>query len=116
MDDGGDDVMDLRCPSRHWMTRGHSYEEQAAWNPKYYVLADSQMGLLNDEEEAQRYSGCAPLGQRSIKHGEQNEHRRGVPCRGGPIFCGAPSAFRWRRSSQNSTSSCPPRAVSSPRI
>lgn len=46
--------LDLRCPSRHWMTRGHSYEEQAAWNSKYYVLADSQMGLLNDEEEAVR--------------------------------------------------------------
>lgn len=36
------------------MTRGHSYEEQAAWNAKYYALADSQMGLLNDEEEAVR--------------------------------------------------------------
>lgn len=36
------------------MTRGHSYEEQAAWNSKYYMLADSQMGLLNDEEEAVR--------------------------------------------------------------
>lgn len=45
---------DLRCPSRQWMTRGHSYEEQAAWNTKYYALADSQMGLLNAEEEAVR--------------------------------------------------------------
>lgn len=36
------------------MTRGHSYEEQAAWNTKYYALADSQMGLLNNEEEAVR--------------------------------------------------------------
>lgn len=36
------------------MTRGHSYEEQAAWNTKYYALADGQMGLLKDEEEAVR--------------------------------------------------------------
>lgn len=36
------------------MSRGHSYEEQVAWNPKYFVLADSQMRLLNEEEEAVR--------------------------------------------------------------
>lgn len=36
------------------MSRGHSYEEQVAWNAKRYVLADSQMRLLNDEEEAVR--------------------------------------------------------------
>lgn len=47
-------VLDPRRPSRHWMTRVHSYEEQAAWNTKYYVLANSQMGLLNGEEEAVR--------------------------------------------------------------
>lgn len=34
----------------HWMSRGHSYEEQVVWNPKYFVLADSQMRLLNEEE------------------------------------------------------------------
>lgn len=40
------------------MTRGHSYEEQAAWNIKYYVLADGPMGLLDDEEAAVRVSVC----------------------------------------------------------
>lgn len=33
------------------MARGHSYEEQAAWSPRYLVLADSQMRLLSEEEE-----------------------------------------------------------------
>lgn len=36
------------------MSRGHSYEEQVAWNAKRYVLAGSQMRLLHDEEEAVR--------------------------------------------------------------
>lgn len=42
---------DLRCPPGPWMARGHSYEEQAAWSPRYLVLADSQMRLLSEEEE-----------------------------------------------------------------
>lgn len=33
------------------MSRGHSYEEQIAWNPKCCAVADSQMLLLNEEEE-----------------------------------------------------------------
>lgn len=41
--------------------------------------------------------------------------RRGALCHGGPNSCDAPSAFLWRRSSQNSTSSCPRGAVSGPR-
>ncbi|CAJ1070250.1 disabled homolog 2-interacting protein isoform X7 [Xyrichtys novacula] len=45
-----DSLSDVRCPSRHWMSRGHSYEEQTAWNPKYCVVADCQMLLLNEEE------------------------------------------------------------------
>ncbi|XP_041816646.1 ras/Rap GTPase-activating protein SynGAP [Chelmon rostratus] len=40
----------VRCPSRNWMSRGHSYEEQTAWNTKYCVVADRQMLLLNEEE------------------------------------------------------------------
>ncbi|XP_034565925.1 ras/Rap GTPase-activating protein SynGAP [Notolabrus celidotus] len=48
-----DSLSDVRCPSRHWMTRGHSYEEQTAWNPKYCVVADCQMLLLNEEEVIQ---------------------------------------------------------------
>lgn len=42
--------LDVRCPSRHWMSRGHSYDEQTAWNQKYCVVADCQMLLLNEEE------------------------------------------------------------------
>ncbi|XP_074546083.1 disabled homolog 2-interacting protein-like isoform X3 [Halichoeres trimaculatus] len=45
-----DSLSDRRCPSRHWMSHGHSYEEQTAWNPKYCVVADCQMLLLNEEE------------------------------------------------------------------
>lgn len=32
------------------MARGHSYEERSVWNPKYCVVADCQMLLLNEEE------------------------------------------------------------------
>ncbi|TDH02241.1 hypothetical protein EPR50_G00171010 [Perca flavescens] len=32
------------------MSRGHSYEEQTVWNPKYCVVGDCQMLLLNEEE------------------------------------------------------------------
>ncbi|KAL7376208.1 hypothetical protein ABVT39_003338 [Epinephelus coioides] len=45
-----DSLSDVRCPSRHWLSRGHSYEEQTAWNPKYCVVGDCQMLLLNEEE------------------------------------------------------------------
>uniref|UniRef100_A0A3Q2WMK3 DAB2 interacting protein b n=1 Tax=Haplochromis burtoni TaxID=8153 RepID=A0A3Q2WMK3_HAPBU len=34
----------------HRMARGHSYEERSVWNPKYCVVADCQMLLLNEEE------------------------------------------------------------------
>lgn len=43
--------LDVRFPSRRWPSRGHSYEEQTAWNPKYCVGADCQLLLLNDDEE-----------------------------------------------------------------
>lgn len=46
--------LDVRCPSRHWISRGHSYEEQTVWNPKYCVVADCRMLLLNEEEEVVR--------------------------------------------------------------
>lgn len=36
------------------MSRGHSYEDQVAWNPKYFLLADGQMRLLSEEKEAVR--------------------------------------------------------------
>ncbi|GAA6219286.1 ras/Rap GTPase-activating protein SynGAP-like [Lates japonicus] len=45
-----DSLSDVRCPSRHWMSRGHSCEERTVWNPKYCVVADCQMLLLNEEE------------------------------------------------------------------
>ncbi|CAJ1070252.1 disabled homolog 2-interacting protein-like isoform X3 [Xyrichtys novacula] len=53
-----DSLSDVRCPSRHWMSRGHSYEEQTAWNPKYCVVADCQMLLLNEEEVERRSASC----------------------------------------------------------
>ncbi|XP_005720266.1 disabled homolog 2-interacting protein isoform X2 [Pundamilia nyererei] len=40
------------------MARGHSYEERSVWNPKYCVVADCQMLLLN-EEEVQRRSASS---------------------------------------------------------
>ncbi|XP_029024678.1 DAB2 interacting protein b isoform X3 [Betta splendens] len=53
-----DPLADAPCPSRRWMTRGHSYEERSAWNPKYCVLADCQMLLLNEEEVERRPASC----------------------------------------------------------
>ncbi|XP_054469001.1 ras/Rap GTPase-activating protein SynGAP [Anoplopoma fimbria] len=41
--------VDVRCPSRHWMSRGHSYEEPTVRNPKYCVVGDCQMLLLSEE-------------------------------------------------------------------
>lgn len=46
--------LDLRRPSGPWMSRGHSYKDQVAWNPKYFVLSDGQMRLLSEEKEAVR--------------------------------------------------------------
>ncbi|XP_051267708.1 ras/Rap GTPase-activating protein SynGAP [Dicentrarchus labrax] len=45
-----DSLSDVHCPSRRWMSRGHSYEEQTVWNPKYCVVGECQMLLLNEEE------------------------------------------------------------------
>uniref|UniRef100_A0A672HH40 DAB2 interacting protein b n=1 Tax=Salarias fasciatus TaxID=181472 RepID=A0A672HH40_SALFA len=45
---------EARCTLRHRMARGHSYEERTAWNPKYCVVADSQLLLLNEEEVERR--------------------------------------------------------------
>ncbi|XP_025764300.1 DAB2 interacting protein b isoform X3 [Oreochromis niloticus] len=53
-----DSLSDTRCPLRHRMARGHSYEERSVWNPKYCVVADCQMLLLN-EEEVQRRSASS---------------------------------------------------------
>lgn len=41
--------------------------------------------------------------------------RRGVLRHARSTFCDGPSAFQWKPSFQNSTASCPLRAVSSPR-
>ncbi|XP_074472967.1 DAB2 interacting protein b isoform X4 [Sebastes fasciatus] len=53
-----DSLSDVRCPSRHWMSRGHSYDEQTVWNPKYCVVGDCQMLLLNEEEVERRSASC----------------------------------------------------------
>ncbi|XP_068562732.1 ras/Rap GTPase-activating protein SynGAP [Cebidichthys violaceus] len=53
-----DSLSDVRCPSRHWMSRGHSYEEQTARNPKHRVVGDCQMLLLSEEEAERRSASC----------------------------------------------------------
>uniref|UniRef100_A0A3B4XVC3 Uncharacterized protein n=1 Tax=Seriola lalandi dorsalis TaxID=1841481 RepID=A0A3B4XVC3_SERLL len=55
--------LDVRCPSRHWMSRGHSCEERTAWNPKYCVVADCQMLLLNENQ---------------VVRGQRKQDRQGV--------------------------------------
>ncbi|XP_049909594.1 ras/Rap GTPase-activating protein SynGAP isoform X2 [Epinephelus moara] len=61
-----DSLSDVRCPSRHWLSRGHSYEEQTVWNPKYCVVGDCQMLLLNEEEERRSASCKVHLLRRTI--------------------------------------------------
>ncbi|KAF0031683.1 hypothetical protein F2P81_016238 [Scophthalmus maximus] len=48
----------VRCPSRHRMSRGHSCEERTAWNPHYCAVADCQMLLLNEAEVERRSASC----------------------------------------------------------
>ncbi|XP_029372309.1 ras/Rap GTPase-activating protein SynGAP [Echeneis naucrates] len=57
---------DVQCSSRHWMSRGHSYEERTAWNPKYCAVADCQMLLLNEDEERRAASCKVHLLRRTI--------------------------------------------------
>ncbi|XP_036823132.1 ras/Rap GTPase-activating protein SynGAP [Oncorhynchus mykiss] len=37
-------------PPAHWMSSGHPYDERTVWNPKFCVVTDSQMLLLDKEE------------------------------------------------------------------
>ena len=48
------------------MSRGHSYEEQTAWNPKYCVVGDCQMLLLNEEEVVRADSTISRLSCPSV--------------------------------------------------
>ncbi|NP_001121846.1 uncharacterized protein LOC100148058 [Danio rerio] len=43
-------VSDMRSPPGHWMSCGHSCAEHAVWNPKFCVVTDYQMLLLDKEE------------------------------------------------------------------
>ncbi|XP_030004549.1 disabled homolog 2-interacting protein isoform X2 [Sphaeramia orbicularis] len=61
-----DSLSDVQCSSRHWMSRGHSYEERSAWNPKYCVVGDCQMLLLNEEVERRTASCKGHLLRRTI--------------------------------------------------
>ncbi|KAG1959138.1 ras/Rap GTPase-activating protein SynGAP [Pimephales promelas] len=48
--DGWIQVSDMRGPPGNWMSYGHPYAEHAVWNPKFCVLTDYQMFLLDREE------------------------------------------------------------------
>ncbi|MEQ2269754.1 hypothetical protein XENORESO_009289 [Xenotaenia resolanae] len=49
------------------MSRGHSYEERTAWNPKCSVVADRQMLLLDEQEAGKRIASArAHLLRRTI--------------------------------------------------
>ncbi|XP_016144666.1 disabled homolog 2-interacting protein-like [Sinocyclocheilus grahami] len=43
-------VSDMRGPAGHWMSCGHPCAERAEWNPKFCVVTDYQMLLLDKEE------------------------------------------------------------------
>ncbi|XP_046901216.1 LOW QUALITY PROTEIN: DAB2 interacting protein b [Hypomesus transpacificus] len=44
-------VSDTRGPPALWMSCGHPYEERRVWNPKFCVVTDCQMLLLDREEQ-----------------------------------------------------------------
>lgn len=43
-------LSDMRGPPGNWMSYGHPYAEHAVWNPKFCVVTDYQMLLLDREE------------------------------------------------------------------
>uniref|UniRef100_A0A8C1H504 DAB2 interacting protein b n=1 Tax=Cyprinus carpio carpio TaxID=630221 RepID=A0A8C1H504_CYPCA len=43
-------LSDMRGPPGHWMSCGHPCAEHAVWNPKFCVVTDYQMLLLDKEE------------------------------------------------------------------
>uniref|UniRef100_A0A672RLB8 Disabled homolog 2-interacting protein-like n=1 Tax=Sinocyclocheilus grahami TaxID=75366 RepID=A0A672RLB8_SINGR len=43
-------LSDMRGPAGHWMSCGHPCAERAEWNPKFCVVTDYQMLLLDKEE------------------------------------------------------------------
>lgn len=47
---------DVRCTTRHMISRGHSYDERTAWNPKHCLVADCQMLYLKEEEVVREFS------------------------------------------------------------
>ncbi|XP_052381994.1 ras/Rap GTPase-activating protein SynGAP [Oncorhynchus keta] len=44
-------VSDVRGPPAYWMPCGHPYDERTVWNPKFCVVTDCQMLLLDKEEK-----------------------------------------------------------------
>ncbi|KAG5272353.1 hypothetical protein AALO_G00164560 [Alosa alosa] len=45
-----DSLADMAGPPGHWISCGHPCADRAVWNPRYCVLTDSQMLLLDKEE------------------------------------------------------------------
>uniref|UniRef100_A0A8B9KKF8 DAB2 interacting protein b n=1 Tax=Astyanax mexicanus TaxID=7994 RepID=A0A8B9KKF8_ASTMX len=43
-------ITDLRGPAECWMSYGHTCPEHTIWNPKFCVVADGQMLILDQEE------------------------------------------------------------------
>lgn len=43
-------LSDMRGPAGHWTSCGHPCAERAVWNPKFCVVTDYQMLLLDKEE------------------------------------------------------------------
>ncbi|CAL8406271.1 unnamed protein product [Arctogadus glacialis] len=49
---------DVRAHPGQWMTYGHPYDERKeVWNPKFCMITDGQILLLDKEEERQ-YDSC----------------------------------------------------------
>ncbi|XP_045558410.1 ras/Rap GTPase-activating protein SynGAP [Salmo salar] len=57
-----DPLSDVWGPPAYWMSCGHPYDERTVWNPKFCVVTDCQMLLLDKEEkflfQEQRSDSC----------------------------------------------------------
>ncbi|XP_061822487.1 DAB2 interacting protein b isoform X2 [Nerophis lumbriciformis] len=58
-----DYLSDVRCPSRHWLSRGRSFEEQSAWKPTHRRWVCDGHVMLRHEDQTflqEQRRRCAP--------------------------------------------------------
>ncbi|KAL1275055.1 hypothetical protein QQF64_027869 [Cirrhinus molitorella] len=96
----------MRGPAGHWMSCGHPCAEHAVWNPKFCVVTDYQMLLLDKEEvlymlTQKEHFLMFPTCPYTFRYTLCSYRRRGLTP-ANPDCCVAPSVFLWRHSFRNS--------------